>query len=329
MRATLAALSAATALALLISPTAIAGTFLLEPKTVTEWKAVYARVEARDRIPARARLGGTLVELSAVDGDMVEAGQPLARVVDEKINFQMNALDAKLQALQSQLANAEAELKRGEELLQRGVTTVQRLDALRTQVEVFSNQIDASKSERQVLEQQVSEGTVLAPLSGRVLDVPIAAGAVVAPGETIATIGGGGFFLRLAVPERYAGTFREGDAIQIEETGGVSEGKLARIYPQIENGRVLADVEVEGLNDAFFVDARVLVRVPVGERSVLLVPGSAVETVSGLDFVTVAHDGDTVRRTVVTGDEQTIDGTKMIEIVTGLNGGEQVVTDDE
>ena len=80
------------------------------------------------------------------------------------------------------------------------------------------------------------------------------------------TIGGGGFFLRLAVPERYAGSLHKGDTIQIETTG-MAEGQLARVYPQIENGRVIADVEVPGLDDAF-VDARVLVRLPIGERTV-------------------------------------------------------------
>ena len=63
MRATLAAITSAMALALMLPPVAGAETFTLEPTDVTEWKAVYARIEARDRIPARARLGGTLVEL--------------------------------------------------------------------------------------------------------------------------------------------------------------------------------------------------------------------------------------------------------------------------
>ena len=130
---------------------------MLEPREVTEWKAVYARIEARDRIPARARLGGTLVELKVTEGDLVESGEPLARIVDQKLDFQMSAIDAQLQALDSQLKNAQAELERGEELLQRGVTTAQRLDALRTQVEVFTNQIEATKADRRVLEQQVTE----------------------------------------------------------------------------------------------------------------------------------------------------------------------------
>ena len=278
MRATLAAITSALGLALMLPQAAQSETFTLEPAAITDWKAVYARIEARDSIPARARLGGTLVELGVTEGDLVEAGQPLARIVDEKLDFQMNALDAQLQALESQLANAQSELTRGEELLQRGVTTAQRLDSLRTQVEVYNNQIDATKAERRVLEQQVAEGTVLAPLSGRALDVPVAAGAVVSAGETIATIGGGGFFLRLAVPERHAGTFKEGDTIQIE-TDGTSEGRIARVYPQIENGRVIADVELQGIDDAF-VDARVLVRLPIGEHTALLVPADAVETIS-------------------------------------------------
>ena len=327
MRATRAALTSALALALMAPSLAAAQAFTLEPSEVTEWKAVYARIEARDRIPARARLGGTLVELQVTEGDLVESGEPLARIVDQKLDFQMSAIDAQLQALDSQLKNAQAELERGEELLQRGVTTAQRLDALRTQVEVYSNQIEATKADRRVLEQQVTEGTVLSPLTGRVLDVPIAAGAVLAFGETVATIGGGGFFLRLAVPERHAGTFREGDKIQIE-TQGASEGTIARIYPQIENGRVIADVEVDGLDDAF-VDARVLVRLPVGKRTALLVPADAVETLSGIDFVSVAEGGDTVKRAVVLGEEQTVDGEAMVEVVTGLNGGEDVVTGDE
>jgi RND family efflux transporter MFP subunit len=328
MRSLLAATLAISAVLLPLTFSARSETLTeLNSVTVKDWKAVYGRIEARDRIPARTRLGGTLVELSVADGDLVAAGQPLARVVDEKLGFQISALDAQLQGLDSQLENARSDLERGEELLQRGVTTAQRLDALRTQVSVLTNQIDSAKAERRVLEQQVAEGTVLAPLSGRALDVPVASGAVVAPGETVAMIGGGGFFLRLAVPERHARDLAEGDEIQIE-TDGANEGRLARIYPQIENGRVIADVEVEGLDSAF-VDARVLVRLPVGEREALLVPEDAVVTRSGLDFVAVSQDGETIMRTVVLGQRHRIEGKVMVEVVTGLDAGMMVVTDHE
>lgn len=291
----------------------------LAPVQVTEWKAVYGRIEARDRIPARARLGGTLVELAVAEGDAVTAGQVLGRIVDEKLAFQLSAYDAQLASVQAQLVNATAELQRGEDLLKQGVTTVQRLDALRTQVDVLTGQIASVQAQRRVVEQQTAEGVVLAPVAGRVLDVPVSKGAVVMPGEAVATLGGGGIFLRLAVPERHAGSLQMGDAIQIEGFAGVSEGKLARIYPLIENGRVVADVEVAGLPDAF-VDARVLVRLPVGQRAALMVPQAAVITRAGLDFVDVGGD----LRAVVPGGLSDVGGVAMVEILSGLQAGDVI-----
>jgi RND family efflux transporter MFP subunit len=301
---------------------------VLQPVTVTEWKAVYGRVEARSRIPARARLGGTLQSLAVAEGDMVTAGQVLAQIVDAKINFQLAAVDAQMQALDAQLANATAELSRGEDLLARGVTTAQRLDALRTQVDVLQGRIAAVGADRNVVEQQALEGAVLAPIAGRVLAVPVAAGAVVLPGEAVATIGGGGIFLRIAVPERHAAVLQAGDTIEIETAAGPAQGTLARIYPLIENGRVIADVEVADLSETF-IDARVLVRLPVDTRSALMVPQAAVTTRTGLDFVTVAGPNGPVLRLVVLGQAQMQDGAEMVEVLSGLVAGDRVVSADE
>lgn len=300
------------------------GAEVLAPIPVTEWKAVYGRIEARDRIPARARLGGTLVSVSVVEGDSVTKGQVIAEVVDEKLGFQLKATDGQLDALQAQLENAKSELARGEELLARGVATAQRLDALRAQVDALTGQIEAARAQRRVIEQQAAEGSVLAPVAGRVLDVPVAAGAVIMPGEPVAEIGGGGVFLRLAVPERHATVLKEGDTIEIEDPSGTRQGKLARIYPLIENGRVLADVEVEDLPEGFF-DARVLVRLPVGQRLALMVPAEAVHTQSGLDFVAVRSGDHTVMRAVVPGQQREIEGRVMVEIISGLTAGDDVV----
>jgi RND family efflux transporter MFP subunit len=321
-------LAGVTALALTIMaalPAAADTTLTIVPQQVTDWKSVYALIEPRREVPARARLGGTLEMLDIVEGQEVEAGQVLGRVVDVSLQFRLAANAAQLEALESQLTNAQSELTRGEELLQRGVTTVQRIDALRTQVEVLQNQILATEAEGRVIAQQLSEGDVLAPIAGRVLTVPVAAGAVLMPGEAVAMIGGGGLFLRLAVPERHAPLLTEGDEIEID-TGsgsGAATGRLARIYPQIQNGRVLADVEVAVL-DARFVDARVLVRLPIGTRDAILVPEAAISSRFGLDYLRVG--ADTPREIVVQlGERHVIDGQAMVEILAGLAAGDSVV----
>ena len=182
-----------------------------------------------------------------------------------------------------------------------------------------------TQAERAVIVQQSAEGAVLSPGDGRVLTVPVARGTVIVAGEAVATIGGGGFFLRLAIPERHALALSQGATIRITSGGKASDGTIAKIYPQIDNGRVVADVEVDGLETAF-VNARVLVELPVGTRRALLVPEAAVATRSGIDFVSVMQGGEKIDRTVVTGNSFWRDGARFTEILTGLGTGDIVVT---
>ena len=300
----------------------------LAPVLVTEWKAVYGQIDTRDRISARARIGGTLLSLTVTEGDSVRAGQVLAEIVDDKLTFQLGAIDAQIEALGAQLANAQDELTRGEALLERGVITAQSLDAIRTQADVVKNQVAAARANRRVVAQQASEGKVLAPVAGRVLSVPVTRDSVLMPGEPVVLIGGGGAFLRLAVPERFVSVLSEGATIHIETPSGPATGTLAKIYPLIENGRVIADVEVAALSDSF-VNTRVLVRLPVGVRKALLVPSASVQTVSGLDFVTLSEGEARIRRAVVLGGVLEHDGVEMVEVLTGLRAGDTLAAPRE
>ena len=169
---------------------------------------------------------------------------------------------------------------------------------------------------------------MLAPVAGRVLEVPVTKGAVAMPGEVIAVIGGGGTFLRIAVPERHAQALDEGDQIQISGAEGDREGTLARVYPLIEGGRVLADVEIADLPDRF-IGARMLVRLPVGERQALLLPKAGIVTRGGLDFVGLKTGDHIGLRSIVTGETMVIDGTPMVEVISGLAAGDLVAPASE
>ncbi|MDR6757973.1 RND family efflux transporter MFP subunit [Mycoplana sp. BE70] len=304
---------------------ATAGEMTITTTAITEWKPVYGRVETRDLVPARARIGGTIAELLVSEGDSVEPGQRIASIQDDKITYQISSYDAQLAALRSQQERARSELSRGKSLIERGVITVQRLEQLQAELDVTTNQIAAAEAQRSVVVRQQQEGEVLAPAAGRVLTVPTTRSAVALAGETVATVGSGGFFLRLAIPERHAQMLRVDSDIRIQAGGTEMVGRFAKIYPRIENGRVVADVEVAELDEAF-VNARILVQLPVGQRDALLVPAAAMETRSGIDFVTVLDNGKPVLRAVVPGERLDHAGEPMVEILTGLSAGEKVVT---
>jgi len=300
-------------------------TLTIAPQSITEWKAVYGVVETRNRVPARARINGTIVALDVSEGDIVTAGQRIALVIDDKLEYQLAALDAQISALKARLKTAAEDLARGEQLIKRGTITAQRLSLLQSQVDVLNGEIRGVEARQLVIDQQVSEGAVLAPEAGIVLSVPPSKGSVITPGETIAVIGGGGSFLRLSVPERHATALNQGDEISIGE-GQI--GRLAKIYPQIENGRVLADVEVTGLDDRY-VGRRIPVRLPVGERDALLVPQSVVLIQGGIDFITVQVNGEPLRRAVVLGAQVSLVGEIWVEVLTGVMAGDAVVIDHE
>ncbi|WP_434288301.1 efflux RND transporter periplasmic adaptor subunit [Celeribacter sp. SCSIO 80788] len=307
---------------------ALSETLTLSPQTVTEWKPVYAEVETRDQVPARARIGGTITTLDVTEGDLVTAGQRVALIEDTKLQFQIEGIDAQLTSYASQLEKAQDDLTRGQSLSERGVISTSSLQALQTNVNVLEGEITALKADRQVVSRQIEEGEVLAPEDGVVIDVPVSRGAVIMSGEEVATIAAGNAYLRLGVSERYADNLKEGDAIEIYETGGTREGKLAKIYPLIESGRVEADVEVEGL-DASFIGRRVQVRLPVGSHEALLVPLAALSQEGGLDFVTVETHGHASERVVVPGNTVHLDGGDYVEILSGLSAGDVVVTSHE
>ena len=311
-----------------------AAEFVVRVQTIEETKAVFGQVESRDVVPARARIGGTLRQISVDEGAQVEKGEEIALVVDDKIALQLDAADAQIRALQSQLANAESDLSRAEQLLKRGIAPQSRVDQASSQVDVLTNQVTAGEAERAVIEQSSREGKVLAPASGRILTIPVTPGSVIMAGETVARVAGGGYFLRLSLPERHAAEIVEGDTVKVGQrmvsrsANGhppeLREGRLVQVYPEIAEGRVQADVEVEGLGD-YFVGERTLVWIPVGRRDAIAIPPEAVITRQGVDYVRLAGEPDPLDVAVILGDRVVVDGSEKIEVLSGLREGDRIL----
>ncbi|MBW8639924.1 efflux RND transporter periplasmic adaptor subunit [Hoeflea sp. WL0058] len=319
-------------IAVVFATSASAADFVIEPTTVPVMKSVFGQVQSRDTLPARARIGGTVVEILIDEGDAVQFGDEIANVVDEKIALQLDAINSRQAAIEAQLENARTNVERARKLFERGTVAKTRLDEQQTAFDVLQNQLDAIEADKSVIVQQAKEGTVLAPASGRVLSVPVSQGSVVLAGETIARIAGGGYFLRLSLPERHAAGIKQGDEVTVGARGltpsddgeKLTTGHVAKVYPEISDGRVTADVEVDNLGD-FFVGERTLVTIPIGSRETLLVPRPALMTRHGMDYVTVLKGDEETEVTVIPGESFTIDGEDFIEILTGLRAGDTVV----
>ena len=304
---------------------AIAGETTLHLAPIDDLKAVIATVEPVHQLIARARIGGTVTSLKIKEGDIVAEGAQIAAVADQKLSLQMQALDQRIRSQAAQREKAKGDFDRAQDLLARGVTTKVIYDQAKTALDVADRTLAAMKSDRAVIEQQVTEGAVLAPSGGRVLTIPVSVGRVVMPGETIATLAQDRYILRLQLPERHAKFMRAGDRVEIgargvkEDGGGARrEARVRIVYPEIQGGRVIADVDVEGLGD-YFVGERTRVYVTTGRREAIVAPNAAVYRRAGVDYARLRDGAEVVVQTGARRGEG-------VEILSGLNDGDVVVT---
>ena len=218
---------------------------------IDDGKTVFATVRSKDRVEARARIAGTVVELKTDEGRSVQAGEVLAVVTDQKIALRLGAIDAQISGARSRAETAQADLDRTADLVRRGVLPQARLDQIRAAYDTAANEWKAAQAERAVVERQGEEGGVLAPAAGRVLRVPVTVGSVVLPGESIATVAANQYLLRLELPERHAPFIKAGDAIKVGARGlgadrqVIGAGRIVQVYPELQSGRVVADAEAE------------------------------------------------------------------------------------
>jgi multidrug efflux pump subunit AcrA (membrane-fusion protein) len=185
------------------------------------------------------------------------------------------------------------------------------------------------RSELELAEQAVRDSSLTAPLDGMVRERHATAGQYLAAGTPVVTVVRmHPLRLRLAVPERAAPSVRVKQDVRVVVEGDptVHEGRIARVSPAIDESSRTLMVEAEvpnqqgHLRPGSFANADIVLQ---AQDKAVVVPASALVTFAGVDKVLVVKDGKSLEKRVNTGRR---DGER-IEIVSGLDAGEQVIVD--
>ena len=121
------------------------------------------------------------------------------------------------------------------------------------------------------------------------LKVALAAGSVVLPGDPVAMIAEQNF-VHAATGAGTACAVSEGRRPgprrwrRFRREAAPRFGTISLVYPQIEDGRVIADATVENLGE-YFVGDRLRVWISGGERTAFVIPSSFMTTRFGIDYV--------------------------------------------
>ncbi len=131
------------------------------------------------------RVGGQILKLNVQDNQAVKEGDVLFEIDPEDYKLILEKAKADLAALDQQLAQARDTLHRLEPLLPHGFTTPDAVDKARTAVTSLQAQREGAVATLNLEQLHLSYCKVIAPFSGRVINLNISAGAHVTTGVPV------------------------------------------------------------------------------------------------------------------------------------------------
>src|SRR5215471_4754591 len=132
-----------------------------------------------------ARVSGQTIKLNVQDNQAVKKGDVLFEIDPEDYRLVLEKARAELATLDQQIAQAQDDLHRLEPLLPHGFTTADAVDKARTAVTTLQAQRESAIATINLEELHLSYCRVVAPFSGRVINLNFSAGAHVSAGVPV------------------------------------------------------------------------------------------------------------------------------------------------
>jgi membrane fusion protein, multidrug efflux system len=252
-------------------------------------------VEPRFKTDLGFRVLGRLIARPMNVGDLVAEGQTVAAIDPLALELAVRSARGKLAKTQAQLANASATEERKRMLIVTAAASKQALDdAEQSRTSAEASVANAQATLQKALE-QLSYAQLKANFAGVVTAVSAEVGQVVSPGQTVVTVArpdireavvdiGTDFPVALQVGLPFSVSLELLPTVQVE-------GRIREIAPQADPVTRTYRVRI-ALKDpppSFRLGSTVTVRLSNVQNSTLLLPGSAVLSKDGEDFVWVVE----------------------------------------
>jgi len=131
------------------------------------------------------RVSGQTIKLNVQDNQAVKKGDVLFEIDPEDYRLVLEKAKAELATIDRQITQAEDTLHRLEPLLSKNFTTAENVDQARTKVTTLQAQRQSAIATINLEELHLSYCKVIAPFSGRVINLNISAGAHVTAGVPV------------------------------------------------------------------------------------------------------------------------------------------------
>lgn len=300
------------------APAATTAVFVAEVRSSSLEDRIEAlgTLHANESVTLTSSVTETVTALHFDDGDRVSAGQVLVEMTSDEEH-------AQLEEARATVAEARRQYERIRSLQEKQTAAVSLLDQRRREWETGRARLAA-------IESRLADRLVRAPFAGVMGLRNVSVGALVEPGDTIATLDDDSVMkLDFSVPAVYLGSLRPGTPV-LATTRAWSERRFEGEVKSLDSrvDPVTRTVVVRALlaNPERLLRPGMLMQVELlnRRRQALLVPEECLVPQGEKNFVYVVDANNTVERREIR------IGTRRpgeVEIIDGLRAGERVITD--
>lgn len=267
------------------------------------------------KVEIRPQAAGEIIRLTIEEGQFVKAGQLIAKLDDEQLRYQVEALQVTLEGYQN-------DLKRYEVLVKGDAVPAVNLE--RTQLSIRSTQAQIKQ-----LNKQIQNTNIIAPFGGIVTAKMVEKGSVVSIGTPMAEITDiSSLKLVVNIPEKSINEFRTGKSIAIKTDvypGADLKGRVSMVAAEGDDAHnypveiTVANSQNHPLKAGMYGSIANSADVK-GEA--LAVPRQAIMGSAKQPQLYVVENGKAVLRSVGIGSTT----NDYYEITKGLKAGDRVVT---
>ncbi len=296
------------------------------PSRVDEYYETSGTVKARTTGVVASRVMGTVLSLKVREGDRVRAGQVLMTLDDRDVAQRVKAAEKAVEAAKQNQLLMDITAQRYRKLHDEKALTHQEMDQIDTQKKVAD--IEYERAKAGLAEAEVNHGftRITAPFAGVVTEKKIDVGGMAVPGTPLLILEDtSSFRLELNADEGLAGRLKTGMPVEvvIDSLARKTDGKISEILPAIDTMSrtflIKIDLGGPGLRSGLYAK----VKIPVGTKTAILLPKTAVVEKGQLTGVYSVDDRNVISYRLVRAGKEYGDS---LEILSGIDSGERVVT---
>ncbi len=202
----------------------------VERRTIVVNAQATGAVEPINVIEVKSKASGQITKIPVETGTQVRAGDLLVQVDTRDVQNQYDQASADLRSAKASIEIAEAAKKRADEMFKSRVITTPEFESAQLTLTQAQGQIVRATTNLDLAKQRLEDATVVAPVSGTIIDKPVSLGQVIA--SATGSVSGGTTLLKMADLTKV----RVRALVNETDIGNVRAGQSARVtvdaYPE-------------------------------------------------------------------------------------------------